>query len=403
MDRADHTASEALDWVIIGGGIHGVHLAVRLISEADVDPKRLRIIDPGPGLLDSWQRCTSNTGMRYLRSPAVHNLDVSPWSLLRYAGAMGSRKRAARGMFAAPNDRLSVALFAEHCAEVVSRYDLAALHVQDSATDISLSCGSVSVQLGRGGNLTAGRVLLALGSAAQPRWPVWASTLMAYGVRIHHIFEPGFSLEPDAWPDRIAVIGGGTSAAQAAMRLAGGSREVHLITRHNLRKHNFDSDPGWMGTKNMRRFTATRSLKTRRQMIKSARHVGSMPPDVHRSLRGAIRRGTVQWHQGELAASAVGSRAVLRLGEERIYVDAVLLATGFEGQRPGGALLDRMIESHALPCADCGFPVVDKHLRWHPQVFVTGPLAELELGPVSRNILGARRAAERIIPVVGRP
>jgi hypothetical protein len=158
-----------------------------------------------------------------------------------------------------------------------------------------------------------------------------------------------------------------------------------------------------MGTKNMRRFTATRSLKTRRQMIKSARHVGSMPPDVHRSLRGAIRRGTVQWHQGELAASAVGSRAVLRLGEERIYVDAVLLATGFEGQRPGGALLDRMIESHALPCADCGFPVVDKHLRWHPQVFVTGPLAELELGPVSRNILGARRAAERIIPVVGRP
>jgi hypothetical protein len=32
-------------------------------------------------------------------------------------------------------------------------------------------------------------------------------------------------------------------------------------------------------------------------------------------------------------------------------------------------------------------------------VFVTGPLAELEVGPVARNLIGARRAAERIVPV----
>lgn len=60
-------------------------------------------------------------------------------------------------------------------------------------------------------------------------------------------------------------------------------------------------------------------------------------------------------------------------------------------------MVDQLIQRHALPCAECGYPVVDSHLRWHPAIFVTGPLAELEVGPVSRNIVGARKAANRIV------
>ncbi len=33
---------------------------------------------------------------------------------------------------------------------------------------------------------------------------------------------------------------------------------------------------------------------------------------------------------------------------------------------------------------------------------VTGPLADLEVGPVARNMIGARRVAERIVPVAAR-
>ena len=392
----------SLDWVIIGGGIHGVHLAVRLLGEGGVAPERLRIIDPGPTLLHSWQRCSANTGMRYLRSPAVHHLDIDPWSLLRFAGAKGKRKKAARGLFAPPYDRPSVALFARHCADVVSRYELEALHIQDTVTDISLSCDGVRLQSGSGSEHVAGRVLLAMGTAAHAHWPVWASMLLACGVRIHHIFDPGFTLEPADWPERVAIIGGGISGAQAALRLANGTREVHLISRHGFRKHQFDSDPGWVGPKNMRRFSATGSLKERRQMIRSARNVGSLPPDIYRVIRGALQRGSIVWHQGEVTASAVGTGALLRIGQERMGVDALLLATGFEQHRPGGRLVDRLVENHDLPCASCGFPVVDTNLRWHPRVFVTGPLAELEIGPVARNIIGARRAAERIVPVTGR-
>ena len=69
------------EWLVIGGGIHGVHLAARLIAEAHVNPKQLRIVDPGQRLLQRWRTCTETTGMRHLRSPAVHHLDVEPWSL----------------------------------------------------------------------------------------------------------------------------------------------------------------------------------------------------------------------------------------------------------------------------------------------------------------------------------
>ena len=81
-------------------------------------------------------------------------------------------------------------------------------------------------------------------------------------------------------------------------------------------------------------------------------------------------------------------------------IHGVHIATGFQNKRPGGGLVDSLIESAALPCADCGYPVVDKALRWHPRVHVSGALAELELGPASRNIAGARRAGDRLVAAI---
>jgi hypothetical protein len=133
-------------------------------------------------------------------------------------------------------------------------------------------------------------------------------------------------------------------------------------------------------------------------MITQARHTGSLSPDIYITLRGAFDRGDITWHQGPSQALKRASDLLMRVGREHVAVDAILLATGFESKRPGGSMIDQLIDHHQLPCATCGYPVVDKHLRWHPRLFVTGPLAELELGPVSRNIVGARRAAERIVP-----
>jgi cation diffusion facilitator CzcD-associated flavoprotein CzcO len=395
-------SGDLLDWLVIGGGIHGVHLAARLIGEARVPPERLRIVDPGSALLDTWRRCVANTGMQHLRSPGVHHLDLEPFSLLRFGGAMGRGRKAERGSFAAPYDRPSVRVFDAHCDEVIARYDLDALHVRDVATDLQLGCDGVTVGLREFGSLQARRVLLALGASHQPRWPVWARAARAAGARVHHVFEPGFRLDPDALPDRIAVVGGGITAAQVALRLVRPGRRVHILSRHALRQHQFDSDPGWVGPKNMHAFSATPDPDARRRMIVAARHTGSLPPDVHRALRRALQRGDVSWHDGEAHGVFDGPEVKLHAGDARLRVEAVLLATGFEARRPGGELVDQLVATH-LPCSTCGYPLVDPHLRWHPRVFVTGPLAELQIGPASRNIVGARRAAERIVPVARVP
>ena len=66
----------SIDWLIIGGGIHGVHIAARLLGETDINPEQIRIVDPGERLLERWQTSTATTGMSHLRSPSVHHLSL---------------------------------------------------------------------------------------------------------------------------------------------------------------------------------------------------------------------------------------------------------------------------------------------------------------------------------------
>ena len=78
-----------LDWLVIGGGPHGVHTALRLIGEAGVPFDGVRILDDEQHLLARWRRSTRSTGMRYLRSPSVHHIDLSSASLSRFANGRG--------------------------------------------------------------------------------------------------------------------------------------------------------------------------------------------------------------------------------------------------------------------------------------------------------------------------
>ena len=104
-------------------------------------------------------------------------------------------------------------------------------------------------------------------------------------------------------------------------------------------------------------------------------------------------------HEREIASARERSDGVelVFTDNTRQQVDRVILATGFSTARPGGQMIDALIKSASLPLAPCGYPVVDEMCRWHPDIYVTGPLAELALGPASRNIAGARRAGDSII------
>jgi len=384
-----------VDWLIIGGGIHGVHIAARLLGEAEVEPEGLFIVDPGERLLERWRTCTETTGMTHLRSPSVHHLDLSPWDLQQFAGKRKNRKR---GLFAPPYDRPALKLFNSHCDKVIETFKLDERHIQARALTCSVDCDGVGVRLSNGQEISAQNVVLAIGASEQPEWPGWAPR---DDKSVHHVFDLGF----DGWPsskESVVVVGGGISAGQVALRLIKEGHQVHLVSRHALREHQFDSDPGWLGPKFMTHFEREPDADRRRELIIEARHKGSVPPDVQRALRRAIKKGSLQWHEGEvesLKTGAEGCQMRLTTGTE-LDVTRVLLATGFASPRPGGALIDQLIASDALPCASCGYPIVDTSLRWHPRVYVSGPLAELELGPASRNIAGARRAGDRLVEVV---
>ena len=383
-----------IEWLIIGGGIHGVHIAARLIDEAGVKPEYLRIVDPGEHLLERWKSCTETTGMTFLRSPSVHNLATEPMSLLALAESLDVPKSE---LFAPPYDRPNLHLFNDHCARVISRFNLDNLHVQGRAISCQITCDYSQILLCSGDEILAKNVVLAMGASEQPFWPKWAKN---GGDRVQHIFDPNFQGLPTK-RETIAVVGGGISAGQVALRLHKQGNEVHLVSRHEIREHQFDSDPGWLGPRYMNGFSEERDLSNRRKMITHARHRGSLPPDVNNSLQQAMICDEITRHESEISnLKLMDDGASLEMNDGSVLqVHRILLATGFAPNRPGGKFVDQLIEAASLPCSECGYPIVDETLCWHPGIYVSGPLAELEIGPSSRNISGARRAAKRIVKV----
>ena len=131
---------------------------------------------------------------------------------------------------------------------------------------------------------------------------------------------------------------------------------------------------------------------------------------THRTPSAAIWTGATlvvlfvwgaKWLEAEPVfadATPAGVRLRLDCAPHALEVDRVVLATGFEVHRPGGGLLgEETIDRLGLPCAECGYPLVSPRLEWASGLFVSGPLAELELGPTARNIAGARAAGERLL------
>lgn len=386
-----------LDWLIVGGGIHGTYLSHVLTSQGRVPRERLRVLDPHIAPLARWDACTENVAMTFLRSSFVHHLSPEPYSLKAFAREMRVKdKKAFFGRYLRP----SLRLFRNHTAHIVEQHDLQSLRIRGEALAIVARPNGMRIETADGA-LEAKRVILAMGMGDQPAIPEFAQKLRSQGARVHHVFEPGFSRQNMGEFQKAVVVGGGISAAQTALALAEQTPgRVTLLSRHVARVRAFDTDPGWMGPKNLRDFARVANHDERRRIIQSARHRGSMPDEVAAALRTAISRGTLGHRVANIvAAEYENGQARIDVDDDgsALTADCLILATGFERRRPGGQMLNQVIADLDLRCASCGYPIVTPDLRWHPGIFVTGPLAELEIGPPSRNIVGARMAAERLL------
>jgi Pyridine nucleotide-disulphide oxidoreductase len=337
---------------------------------------------------------TDATGMDFLRSPAEHQLDVSPLALLRWAAVAG---RAVAQLAGPSLRRPSLATFRAHCDDVMGRHQLAELRVAGTARALRPREGGVRVETERGA-IDARRVVLAIGQADRLQEPTWAPRLRAAGVRVEHVLDLGFRRSPVAAGEYVAVVGGGLSAAQLALTLAEDAPgRVTLISRRVPRVSALDADAEWFEDAQLAALARLPDQRARRAMIASAQHRGSVPREVADRLAVASRSGALMWRPGEVVRAtpqpAAGARLELDGDHGVVSANRIVLATGFARTRPGGDWLDRTIAELGLPTAPCGYPVTDAFLRWHPGVYVSGALAELQLGPAARSIAGARRAA----------
>lgn len=384
-----------LSWLIIGGGLQGTHLSLVLKGSCGLDAKHITVLDPEPEPLANWFRHTRNTGMTHLRSPIIHHIDLEPNSLKKYARNWRGDKWSI-----SPYARPSLAMFNAHCRKVIKENGLDELRVTGKALRMEVAKSHVCVETDQG-VLRAKRVIMAMGTAP-PMFPCWADELMKAGAQIHHLFDPSFKETDMDAAGTTLVIGGGISGAQFASRLVEQDAErVVILARSQPRVHQFDSDPGWLGPKYMNRFKGLEP-RERRCTITTARYKGSMPSDVSRRLRGHLKQGQLSWVQGDVQDAKVSEdgKIIVSSSDGPVEADRLVLATGFTPCVPGKSLVWDLHQHAGLPLAPCGYPITDRFLRWHRRIFVTGAQGELTLGPVARNIAGARRAGNLIKKLV---
>lgn len=395
-----------LDWLLIGGGPQGVHGALRVSLASPAS--RIAILDPHEAPLHDWDAVTRGVGMSHLRSPVVHHIGRDPMELADFVRAWDPlrRKVSLKGRYRRP----SLDLFGAHARHVFDRADLGSAWHRGEALAIERLEHGWRVETDRGG-IEARRVVLAIGTSRRLHWPEWAPRGSSH---VSHVLDPART-EVDHGP--VLVVGGGLSAVQSAVTLSGRDVDVTLLSRHPARVHRFDTDPGWLGPKRMRGFRMEPSPDRRRAMIREARHLGSVTSETLHALRASVSEDGLRWWQGEVRGATVERGgveiSVERSGDdprredvaERVRVRHLLLATGYADDASSPPWIRSVGERLGLPLAQCGTPVPDSALQWAPGLHLMGPLAELELGPTSRNIAGSRRAgdilrviAERIRP-----
>ena len=376
-----------LQWIIIGGGIHGTLVANFLVSSRKFSPCQIKIVDPHPHLLFRWKHCTRNCGMDFMRSTSVHHIDVPPFALEKY-----SRKTAFRKKFIEPYSRPSLELFNDHCQAVIDKNKLSKLYKQAQVNNIHIKPQYLEVETSAG-SLKTKRVLLAIGAGSLSS-PDWSEK-----VRAQHIFSTDFDREKLKNCKNIAVIGSGISAAQTAVAMSKQcpKANVFLIANHKPHIQRFDSDPGWISGY-IRKFHKIKDYTTRREVITNARYRGTMTKEVSMILTHAMESKRVQMIVDKIkdVCTTESGYSLQFCQEHQIECDQIIFATGFS-KKPPGKWLQNTISQNNLPQAPCGYPIVDSNLHWANNIYVTGALAELEVGPVSRNIAGARISADRIV------
>lgn len=374
---------------VLGGGPHGLALSLHLeLADPDL-AARVVTLDPSGAWMTTWFDQFRRLGIDVLRSPGVHHPGPNVDEL---ASHTANCHLPTSGL---PYDPPTTIAFEAFCRTL---FDGAAASapLPHRPTSMTLDRGGLLVETD-GPTIRAERVVIATNPHRRtvPSW-VWPTLGTSRGV-IAHAADVDLTTVDDLSRESVVVIGGGLTAAHLSAGAIARRAETHLVVRRSLQTRDFDTDPGWLGPKNLRDYEAIEDPSQRLHTAMAARGGGTIPPWMRSTLRALQDEGRLVIHEHDDVAEATAGirRLELRLRSgETLVADRVWLATGSTPALGALRCMDPLLPDIAT--VD-GLPIPDVDLRiGAPPVHVMGRLATIELGPAAGNLWGARQAARRI-------
>ena len=399
-----HLAHRNLPITIIGGGIHGVSIAIRLLRDMPAAAKHLAVVDRHPRPLTQWRSKTERQGMTFLRSPAVHHITPDALGIVEYA----ERHNRANEL-APPYSQPSTQLFWDFCKSAVAelgehrvyyQFDVAKLRWDKGAGRFPFRLISTNSE-----GFRSRCVVLAIGSDdcvyVPPEFVQWQHR---YPDQILHASQFSVNCEDarDSKGNQIVIVGGGLTAGTLAKSLSERGHSVALMARKGLKTEQFDFPPVWLGPKALAEFASETDFQRRYETIQQNRGEGSITPDIMEALLNAPKVDIypeTRIHNITTEEKCLPTRRLRVETTRGVITDVshVILATGYRFNLGRYGFLTELLTRHQIRLV-CGLPRLDADLQLHPieNLFGSGTIAQLQVGPASGNIAGANLAYERL-------
>jgi cation diffusion facilitator CzcD-associated flavoprotein CzcO len=385
-----------IDLAIVGAGPQALTLVTHLLQKRTKLRHRFLVFDPNGSWLSQWRHQFSAQAIPHLRSPAVHHPDPNSYALRAFA------EHRPDELFS-PYDLPGTQLFEDFCTELIRRWQLENCIYPEKVVEILLQKHRFQLILTGGESIIARRVVVATGEGI-PQFPIWVDRITSPypPEKLCHSSQidlPSLHLAGE----RILIVGGGLTSGHLAMGAIAQNAKVLLIARRTWQEKLFDADPGWLGPKYLKEFTAESSWYRRWELIQQARNGGSMTPAMMLQLRRLSREDKITLNECCEIVQAIwqDSRWLVKCTNGNVYeCDRIWLATGTKFNCEQHSLLKNVLTAYSTEIVN-GLPVLDEYLRFRgSDFFLMGAFAALQVGPVARNLAGGRMASDRIVRAI---
>lgn len=383
--------------VIIGGGIHGCSIALRLLRDMPYAAQHIAVVDRHSFPLTQWRNKTERQSMTFLRSPAVHHISTDPLGIVEYA-----ERHNRTNELAPPYSQPSTELFWDYCDDALSEIRNHPIFYQFNVAKLRWDKGAGKypfrlISTDNVGFRSSG-VVLAIGSDdcayIPPEFTEWKRS---YPDKVVHASQ--FSVDcklSNLDGEKLVIVGGGLTAGTLAKSLSERGNQVILIARNALKTEQFDFPPIWLGPKALSKFTSEPDFQRRYQIIQENRGEGSITPEIMDSLKKAqnidIYSESFVQNIREIDSDNLQVETTRGMIQN---VTRIILATGYRFNLRSYAFMRTLLKQYPIELI-CGLPKLDNDLQFSPieNLFGTGTVAQLQIGPASGNIAGANLAYE---------